>query len=151
MTVVAGLTQQYTATGTFSDGSSAQLSGVTWTTSNTAFATASPSGLVTTLLQGTVTVTAAIGAVSGTAQLAVGPPNPTSLAITPTSAKVVIGNAPKKLSAILTFSNGSTSDVSSSATWAVANSFTASVDASGNVAPLRIGSTQGISCYQSHY
>jgi 6-phosphogluconolactonase len=142
MTVVAGLTQQYAATGTYSDGSSATLVGESWMTSNSMLATTSQSGLVTTLLQGMVTVTATLGTVSGTAQLTVGPPTPTSFAITPTSAKVFIGSAPKKLSAILTFSNGSTSDVSSTATWAVTNSLTASVDATGNVTPLRLGFTQ---------
>jgi 6-phosphogluconolactonase len=142
MTVVAGLTQQYTATGTYSDGSTATLIGESWMTSNSMLATASQSGLVTTLLQGTVTVTAMLGTVSGSAQLTVAPPNPTSLAINPTNAKVLIGSAPKKLSAILTFTNGTTSDVSSTATWAITNSFTASVDASGNVTPLRTGYTQ---------
>ena len=142
MTLTAGLTQQYTATGTFSDGSSAQLGAASWATSNTALATASQSGLVTALKQGMVTVTATMGTVSGSAQLTVAPPIPKSFAISPATAKILIGSAPTKLSAILTFTDGSTTDVSSSATWTNANSFTATVDGTGNVTPVRLGATQ---------
>lgn len=144
-TVAAGLTQQFTATGSFSDGSSQALSTVTWLTSDETVATADAAGLVTTLKQGTVTITAASGSITNTAALNVGPAIPMALNIVPANSKVVIGaSTSTKLSAILTYSDSSTTDVSNVATWSNTNSFTASIDSSGNVTPLHTGYT-GIS------
>ncbi len=68
-----GSTQQFTATGTYSDASTKDLSAaVTWTTSDAATATISSTGLATGVaVGGPVTMTAAMGGVSGTATLQV--------------------------------------------------------------------------------
>src|ERR1700722_16196393 len=143
--VAAGLTQTYTATGSFSDGSAKAITAVTWSVSNAMLATVDSTGLVTTLKQGTVVVTAASGSISNTASLNVLPPIPLALKIVPANDHVLIGSsASTKLSAILTYSDGSTTDVSSMATWSNTNSFIASIDSSGNVTTLRSGYT-GIS------
>lgn len=78
--VTVGGTQQFSAT--VYDASGTALSGqtVTWSSSNTSIATVSVGGLVTTLLTGTVTITATDGSVKGTASLTVSvlPPPPSS-------------------------------------------------------------------------
>ena len=57
--VNAGLTQQYDAVGTYTDGSTADITNqVTWTSSSTTTATIAAGGLATTLVAGSVTVTA---------------------------------------------------------------------------------------------
>lgn len=143
-TVSAGFSQQFTATGSFTDGStSAVADTVTWSVSDTTVAKISATGLSTTLKQGSVTVTAASGSVtSSPASLNVGPPVPVSLAIAPANDHVIIGaSASTKLSAILMYSDNSTSDVSASAAWSNSNPFTAAVDTTGNVTPARPGYT----------
>lgn len=68
--VIVGRTQQYTATGNYSNGTTQDLTGaVTWASTNTAAATISATGLVTTVAIGTTTITAVSGAVTGTATL----------------------------------------------------------------------------------
>ena len=69
-----GATQQLTATGTFQDGTTSPLTGgtscsgniVCWSSSDTTIATISTGGLVTGVAAGTVTISAASGAITGT-------------------------------------------------------------------------------------
>ncbi|MGC1451245.1 MAG: beta-propeller fold lactonase family protein, partial [Candidatus Sulfotelmatobacter sp.] len=138
--MAAGLTDQFSAKGNYSDGTSTPLSNATWSTSDQTLATVDSQGLVTSHKPGPVTITAAIGTIANTASLTVGPPIPQSLAVIPASSSVIIGgSAPTKLSAMLAYSDGSSQDVSATATWTVVNPFTASIDSSGNVTPLRTG------------
>jgi 6-phosphogluconolactonase (cycloisomerase 2 family) len=141
-TVAAGLEQQFSATGNYSDGTSRPLSALSWSISDTTVATVDSRGLVTTLKQGTVTVSAAAGSVANTAPLNIGPPVATALDIVPANSSVFIGVSPTtKLSAMLLYSDRSSQDVSDTATWSIANPFTASVDGTGNVTALRRGYT----------
>lgn len=76
--VVVGLTQQFTATGSFSDGSSSDLTAsVTWASSAGAVATVSNAagseGLATTLTVGETMISATSGRVTGMAKLTVDP------------------------------------------------------------------------------
>ncbi len=74
-TILAGGTQQFTATGTYSDGSTQNLTTqATWTSSNTAVATVNAAGLATGASAGTATITATLGAVGGSTTLTVSPP-----------------------------------------------------------------------------
>jgi hypothetical protein len=76
-TLSPGTTQQFIATGTFSDGSAQQLASVTWSSSIPAVAQisndASNHGLALAFAPGTVTITAAAGSISGSATLTVRP------------------------------------------------------------------------------
>ena len=70
--VVVGATQQFTATGTYSDASTADLTGdVTWASSPTAVATITAGGLATGVAEGTTTISATLGAVVGSTTLTV--------------------------------------------------------------------------------
>ena len=76
-TVAVAGTRQLTATGTYSDTSTQDLTAqVTWSSSDTAKATVSTTGLVTGVVFGSATITASLGAVSGTATINIFQPNP---------------------------------------------------------------------------
>src|SRR5262249_19306367 len=65
-------TQQYTATGTFSDGSTQIITGtVTWSSSNLNVATVNTFGLVTGQAAGQATIKAVSGSINGTAAVVV--------------------------------------------------------------------------------
>lgn len=82
-TIQAGAAQQFTATGTYSGGSTQNItSQVTWASSNTGTATISGSGLANGVAAGTTTISATQGAVSGGTGLTV---QPAPLAIATTS------------------------------------------------------------------
>src|SRR5215469_8424830 len=81
-TVAAGLTQQFAAIGTFSDGSS-RPTGVTWSSSDTTVATIDSNGLAKTLKQGTINITAVSEAITGKAPFTVGPAVVVGLIISP--------------------------------------------------------------------
>jgi hypothetical protein len=74
-TLSPGATQQFIATGTFTDGSTQQLASVTWSSSNPKVAQItndwSNHGVALAVAKGTVTITATDGSVSGTARLTV--------------------------------------------------------------------------------
>jgi hypothetical protein len=67
--VIVGSTQQFTATGTYDDASTADLTAkVAWSSSNTALATITASGgLLTAVAPGTISVSAVLSGVTGTA------------------------------------------------------------------------------------
>ncbi len=75
-TIKVGLAQQFTATGTFSDTSTQNMTGeVDWGSSDTSIATMSPTGRATGVFAGSTTITATssalLGSASGSAQLTV--------------------------------------------------------------------------------
>jgi hypothetical protein len=114
--VAAGLPDQFTATGNFSDGSSKVLTTAEWSTSDATLAVVSPTGLVTTLKPGAVTISASSGSVSGNAPLTVGPPVPTGLVVSPSTSTLKLGtNTSTTLTATLNFSDNTTQDVSDNA------------------------------------
>lgn len=67
-----GSTRQFTATGTYTDDSTQDLSStVTWASSDTDVATIDSNGLATTLSEGTTTITATLGLISDSTTLTV--------------------------------------------------------------------------------
>lgn len=69
-TIQTGATQQFVATGTYSDSSTALITNaVIWSSSSPAFATIAPSGMATGVAPGTTTITATQGALRGNAVL----------------------------------------------------------------------------------
>ena len=79
-TVDVGSTQQFTATGTYSDRTTSDITTqVTWSSSNRSVATVNSSGLATAVGVGTTTITATLGSISGSTTLTVTtPPTPTN-------------------------------------------------------------------------
>ena len=141
--VAAGLQQQFTATGSLTDGTSQPMTSVTWATSDQTLADVSSTGLATSHHPGTCTITATSGSVMGSTQLIIGPPVLMGMAVSPASATIQYGAAsPQKYIATGSYSDQSTADLSSQVAWTVANPFIAGVDASGAASPLRAGFTK---------
>ena len=126
-----GATQQFAATGTYSDNTTADItSTVTWASGTTATATISASGgLATGVAAGTTQITATMGTVTSPGVtltvIAV-----TSIAVTPNPASVAVSGT-VQLTATGTYSDASTADISSQVTWACAPSTVATISASG--------------------
>jgi uncharacterized protein YjdB len=138
-TIAAKATQQFAATGTYSDGSTANItSTVSWTTSSAAVATVSASGLATGVAAGSATVTASLSGVAGTATLTV-TPILTSISVSPTTPSIAVG-ATQQFAATGTYSDGSTQPVT--ATWTAANPAIATINASGLATAVASGATK---------
>jgi Bacterial Ig-like domain (group 2)/Bacterial Ig domain len=74
-TIAAGGTQQFAATGTYSDSSSQNLTTqVSWSSSKTTVGTINSSGLATGIAGGSATITATLGTISGSAMLTIQAP-----------------------------------------------------------------------------
>src|SRR5207249_3005205 len=129
--VFAGKTQPFTATGTFSDGSTANLTGTaTWQSSNTTVATVNGAGLAAGLAAGTVTITATQSGKSGTATLTVAALVLQSITVTPATASISGGQS-QQFIATGVFSDGSSADLTGTATWKSSNTRVATVSNSG--------------------
>jgi uncharacterized protein YjdB len=145
--IVAGNTQQFTATGTYSDSSTKNITtSVTWKSSNTAFATiGSATGLATAVAAGTTQITATQGSVvSPNDPLTVTAATVTlqSIAVTPASPSVGIGNT-LQFTATGTYSDNSMKNISSSVTWASSNPLFATIGATtGLVTGVAVGTTE---------
>jgi hypothetical protein len=120
-TIAKGTVQPFTAAGTYSDGSTQDLTqSVTWTSSAAAIATISnvdgSRGSATAVAAGTTTIAAAVGGISASTTLTVTPPTLVSLALIPSNPSVALG-ATQQFTAAGTYSDGSTQDLTQSATW----------------------------------
>ena len=137
-----GATQQFTATGTYSDGSTANVTPqVSWTSSNPALAKVSTTGLAAGVNPGTVMVTATLNSKSGSAQITVPQPTftVTSIALSPSTSSLAVG-ANQQFTATATNSDGSTTNVTSQVSWSSSNVSLAKVSATGFVTALSTGS-----------
>jgi uncharacterized delta-60 repeat protein len=140
-TIPDGTTQQYQAFGNFTDGTQQNISAsVTWSSSNTGVATINATGLATAVDPGTTVVRATSGAISGTATLNVTDARIVSLAISPTNASIPNGTSLQYV-ATGTFSDGSTRNLTSSATWSSTNPGVATINATGRATGVSVGNT----------
>lgn len=145
--IVAGNTQQFTATGTYSDNSTKNITtSVAWKSSNTTFATiGGATGLATGVAAGTTQITATQGSI-------VSPNDPLSvtaavvtlktIAVTPASPNIGIGNT-LQFTATGTYSDNSTKNITSSVTWASSNTLFATIGISSGLATgVAVGTTE---------
>jgi len=129
-----GATQQLTATASYSDGSSKDISAtVTWSSDQTAVATINASGLATAIADGVSTISATdpTSSIKGSATLTVGTPQLQSIAITPSKPEFNKAAATQQMTATGTYSDGSTQDISASVTWASDDSKSVLIDEKG--------------------
>jgi trimeric autotransporter adhesin len=138
LTLPLGTTQQFSATGTYSDGSSQDLTSTATWTSSSASATVSSSGLVTGVSPGNSTIQASSGSQSGSATVTVGAPALVALSLTPSSATIALGTT-QQYQVIGTYTDGSTQNLTASATWVVVPLTTASITSSGLAAGIGQG------------
>lgn len=112
-----GLTQQLSAQGTYSDGTSAPITtGLTWTAGDALIAV-STSGLVSTNAEGQSSVTAAVGSVNATVQVQVIAPVVVAIDLTPSTTITLDKTQTQQITAQGTLSNGQSIDVTNTATW----------------------------------
>jgi len=140
-----GGTMQFTAIGTFSDGTKQDISSnATWASSNTAVATiGSQTGVALGVASGSTQITATLGGIaSGAATLSGTSSTIRSITITPITASIAKG-ATLQYVATGTFSDGSQQNVSTSATWSTSNFNVATIGtASGAARGIAVGSAQ---------
>jgi len=140
--IAKGTTDQFTATGTFSDGSTQLLTNsAIWTSSNTAAATVSSTGLATGTGIGSTNITAVkSGVTSNTFVLTVTAAALQSITVTAPSSSLIMGLT-EQLTATGTFTDSSTQDLSNSVIWTSSNATVATISGTGLLTAVSIGSS----------
>ena len=144
-----GLTQQFKAIGTYSGGSTHDLTqSVSWSSNAPAVVAISSTGLATALTTGTATIQASQAGVAGTTNftvtsatlvsIAVGPANPSSLPPALSGTTIPQG-IPLQYAATGTYSDKSTQDITASVTFSSSASSVASVTPTGLVTGVGAG------------
>jgi uncharacterized protein YjdB len=129
--IAAGNTQQFSAQGNYSNGSTANITGsVTWMSSDTTVATINTAGLALTVGAGSTTVTATSGNVNGTANLTVTPAALVSIAVTPGTQSINTGKT-QQYTATGTYSDTSTRDITNSVGWQSDSTSVATINSVG--------------------
>jgi uncharacterized protein YjdB len=139
--VAAGQAQQFTATGTYSDGASRDLTAAAvWVSSAPAIATVNAAGLATGVSVGAATISGTFGGMTGNAVLTIPPPVVLSIALSSTSTSVGAGQT-RQFIATANYSDGSTQDVTAKATWSSSNTSVATVNGTGLATGRAFGTT----------
>ena len=140
--IAAGLTQQFVATGTYSDNSTQNLTGsVTWMSATTSVATIAAGGLATGKTAGTSNITASIGGVTSPVDvLTVTPPILESIAVTPAGPSITVGLT-QQFTATGTYSDNSTQNLTGSVTWTSGTLSVATFGAGGLATSVGVGTS----------
>ena len=125
-TIASGIPQQFTAIGTYADNSTADITAsATWSSSNTSVATISNvaafNGLASTLAAGSTTIQATLYGIPGSTGLTVGSAVQVGVIVSPQNPVIANAGATQQFNAIAQYSDGTTQDVTSSATWTSTN------------------------------
>jgi Protein of unknown function (DUF3443)/Bacterial Ig-like domain (group 2) len=142
--IAVGSTQQFTATGTYSNNTTQNLTAlVTWTSTNTAAATISATGLARGVATGTTTVTAASGTVtSSPVTMTVTPAALSSIAVTPANPSIAVAGT-VQFTATGTYTDGSTQNLTTAVTWSSLSSFIATISTTAGSNGLANGVNPG--------
>lgn len=142
-TLVRGSSQQFSATGTYSDDSTEDLTNfLRWTSSDTSVATVSSTGLVTAVGSGSAIIFAESGSISGFSEVTVNDATLLSIAVTPVNPTISRGST-LQFTATGTYSDNSTRNLTNSVTWTSSNTAIATI-ASGGLATGASGGTTTI-------
>ena len=144
-TISAGSTQQFSATGTYSDGSTKAVA-ANWLSAPSSVATINTSGLATGVAAGTGSISASSGSIVGTTTLTVTNPL-VSITVTPATATV----APKGQQQFIATGNyafGPPQDITSSVTWSA--SLGATITAGGLATGVTPNTTSTIMAAQGN-
>ncbi|ADN74988.1 Ig domain protein group 2 domain protein [Ferrimonas balearica DSM 9799] len=132
-----------TAMASYSDGTSADVTAsVAWRSADTAIATVADTGQLTAVAAGSTSVTARqAGVTSNVVQVEVGAAAITAIQVTPAAVTLAKGNG-TQLSAMATYSDGTTVDVTTEVDWISQQSGVATITASGRLQGVAQGSTR---------
>jgi uncharacterized protein YjdB len=114
--VQKGTSLKFTAVGTYSDGSTATLTNVSWRSSKNNLANMRRNGILHAKKAGTLTVTASAFGVTGSTSVTIGTGTLVSVDITPANPTVAHGST-QQFVALGTFSDSTTQDVSINSHW----------------------------------
>jgi len=132
LTVGRNSPQQYTAIGNYTDGSTKDLTAsATWSSSDRYVAAVSATGVVSVNSAGTATISAKSGAVSGSTNLTVRVLK--SITVTPGGPTLAVTSGSQQLGATGAFSDSTSEDLTSAATWTSSNGAVATVSSEGMV------------------
>ena len=145
--VAVGATLQFTATGTYSDASTANITtSVTWSSLPTSTATiGAATGLATGVANGTAQISAQLGSIvapSVTLTVGTGTKTLVSIAVTPAPPAHLKVGSTQQFTATATYSDASTADITATATWVSGTPATATISASGLATGVAAGTTQ---------
>jgi hypothetical protein len=120
-TIALGTTRQFTATGTYSDGTTADVTALAqWTSSDVATSdvsmTAGTRGLATALGMGSTTITATYSGKSGSTTLTVSGADLLTIEVTPTNPQIALGTN-EQFAATGMFTDGTTQDLTAQVLW----------------------------------
>jgi trimeric autotransporter adhesin len=140
-----GMIKQFAATGTFSDGTTQDVtSSVQWNSSNASVATisnsASSRGLATTNAAGTSSISATFGSISASTSLTASTVALASITVSPAIPSVALGTM-QQFTATGIFTDGSTQDLTTSATWSSGSTVVANVSSNGMGTSLASGTS----------
>ena len=138
-------TQQFAATGTYSDGTTKSLS-ANWLSSASSVATISVSGLATAVSAGTTTISASSGSITGTTTLTVTNPL-VSIAVAPVSATIAV-KSQQAYTATGTYADGTTQQLTSGVTWNSSNTAVAAINSAGLAVAQAVGTTTITASFQ---
>jgi hypothetical protein len=142
--VDTGTTQQFTATGTYTDGTQAVLtSQATWVSATPAAATINASGLASAVATGSAGITATFGGATSTAAsltVTAAPRVVKLIQVTPSYPTVPAG-VTQVFKAVGTFTDNSTADITADVTWATATPAVATVSGSGVATAVSVGTS----------
>jgi hypothetical protein len=145
--IAKGTTRSFTATGTYTDASTQDLTDTaTWASSDGTKASVSNAagtkGIATGLAVGTSTISATVGAVSGNTLLTVTAATLQSIAVTPVNPSIAKGTT-VQFHATGTYSDGTVQDLTTSATWNSTNNGTATISNAAGTEGLATSVNQG--------
>ncbi len=144
-----GSKAQLTATGTYTDATTKDITGsVTWTSSAPGVVSVSSGGAVLAKGVGTAGVSASSSNVSGSANLSVSTAALVSIAVSASHSSLPLGTG-EQLTATGTYTDSSTKDITGSVTWASSAPGVVSVSSGGTVQAKGIGSA-GVSATSSN-
>lgn len=119
--IPVGVTEQFLATGAYSDGTSFNITNqVSWNSSDPSIGVISNNGLATAISPGTITLTASSGGISGNTNLMVNSATLSSLVVTPANPSIPVGVA-EQFVALGTYSDGISYDLTTQVTWSSSN------------------------------
>jgi len=134
-----GLTQQMTATGYYSDGTSQDITPtVTWSSNTTAAATVTGTGIVNSVATGSPIITAASGDISGQGTVHTTPAVLQSITVLRANLSIPAGLT-RQMEAWGNDSDGGTRDLTSTVVWSSDNTSVATVTGSGLVSAVSAG------------
>ena len=132
--ILTGFTQQFTATGTYDDGSKKLLGSniVTWSTSNALVLIVDNNGKALAKAEGSATVSASASTVTGSTTVTVVKSSLTGIVISPLAPTLSLATqTTQQFAATGTFADGTQSDITNYVTWTSSDTNTATIDAKG--------------------